>query len=342
MKIATRTILTLAMLLALSACKPDEESVATGSAPPAVDSSQAVGTTGTGSSVASSAEKSFNIESVPASNVALGEFPYITLPDGYSSRSFSAETKDFARFPFWVKGEQHWVEGKMYLATFGAESGKSMSEYEIRKNFDALVQQMGGQKISEEKIPGDVIKGWGDEITAGFNDGLGDVYNQPATTYLIRRDDGNIWVHLVVSGVGSYVIAKEKGFEATARLLPAAEMKQQLDVTGKVALQVNFATDSAEILPDSLPQIDQVMQLLKDDPALKLSVNGHTDNSGDAAHNQQLSDDRAKAVVAALAAKGIDGARLDAKGFGQQQPVADNATEEGKAKNRRVELVKVR
>lgn len=336
MKIATRTVLTLAFLMTLSACKPNGESPAS-----VADTPQASGEAGAEKDAAAPpAENGFDIDSVPESNVTLGEFPFITLPAGYSSRSFSTETKDFARFPFWVKGEPHWVEGKMYLATFGAESGKSMSAYEVKKSFDTLVQQMGGQKISEDRIPSDTVKGWGEEITAGFVDGLGDVYNQPATTYLVRRADGNIWIHLVVSGVGSYVIAKEKGFEATARLLPAAELKQQLDATGKVTLQVNFATDSTEILPDSLPQIDQVMQLLKDDPALKLSVNGHTDNSGNAAHNQQLSEGRAKAVVAALLAKGVDGARLAAKGFGQQQPVADNAQEEGRAKNRRVELVK--
>jgi outer membrane protein OmpA-like peptidoglycan-associated protein len=331
MKNAKRVALILAFLAALSACKPHDGSV------PVVDASAPSGTESDGSP---RAKNSFDIESIPVSNVALGEFPYIALPAGYSTNGFSTETKDFARFPFWVKGESHWVEGRMYLATFGTEAGKSVSEYEVKKNFDALVQKMGGQKISEEKIPDDAIKGWGEEITQGFNSGLGDVYNGPATTYLIRRDDGNIWIHLAISGSGNYVVAKEKGFESTAKLLPAAELKQQLDATGKVALQVNFATDKTEMLPDSLPQIDQVMQLLKDDPALKLSVNGHTDNSGDAAHNQQLSEGRANAVVAAIVAKGIDATRLGAKGFGQQQPVADNATEEGKAKNRRVELVK--
>lgn len=332
MKQATRAALALATIITLSACKPSDESAA-----PSADASASASTE---SGAAPSAKKSFDIDSVPISNVKLGEFPYITLPAGYSSSSYSTETKDFARFPFWVKGESHWVEGRMYLATFGTEAGKSVSEYEVKKNFDALVQKMGGQKISEEKIPDDAIKGWGEEITQGFNSGLGDVYNGPATTYLIRRDDGNIWIHLAISGSGNYVVAKEKGFESTAKLLPAAELKQQLDATGKVALQVNFATDKTEMLPDSLPQIDQVMQLLKDDPGLKLSVNGHTDNSGDAAHNQQLSEGRANAVVAAIVAKGIDAARLGAQGFGQQQPVADNATEEGKAKNRRVELVK--
>lgn len=333
MKNIAKATLMLASLLALAACKPQNEA--------ATPSGDEQATAAVAEDDTSAPKKqSFDINSVPVSTAALGAFPYVTLPEGYSSESFSSETKDFARFPFWVKGEPHWVEGQMYQATFGTVSGKDMSEYEVKKNFDALVKQMGGQKISEEKIPDDVVNGWGDEITQGFNAGLGDVYNEPASTYLIRRNDGNIWIHLAVSGTGSYVVAKEKAFESTAKLLPASELKQQLDSAGKVALQVNFASDKTDILPDSLPQIEQVVKLLKDDPALRLSINGHTDNTGDAAHNQKLSEGRAAAVVAAIVGRGVDAARLSAKGFGQDQPVADNATEEGKAKNRRVELVK--
>jgi OmpA-OmpF porin, OOP family len=215
MRITPWAAMTVASFLALSACKQrDESATRTADAPESADAEMRTAPSGT---------KAFDIESVPVSNITLGEFPYITLPAGYSSRGYSTETKDFARFPFWVKGEALWVEGKMHLATFGAESGKSMSEYEVKKSFDMLVQQMGGQKISEEKIPGDSIKSWGEEITTGFVDGLGDVYNQPATTYLIRRDDGNIWIHLAVSGVGSYVIAKEKDLEPTGMPPPAAK-----------------------------------------------------------------------------------------------------------------------
>ena len=161
-------------------------------------------------------------------------------------------------------------------------------------------------------------------------------------TWLVRKPNRNIWLHFVGdTAAGAMMVIESAPFEATSTLLPASELKQQLDATGKVALQVNFATDKAEILPDSLPQIDQVVALLKDDPALRLSVNGHTDNTGDATHNQQLSEARAAAVLAALEAGGIDGSRLQAKGFGQTEPVADNATEDGKARNRRVELVQL-
>jgi outer membrane protein OmpA-like peptidoglycan-associated protein len=83
-----------------------------------------------------------------------------------------------------------------------------------------------------------------------------------------------------------------------------------------------------------------IATLLKSNPTLKLGVEGHTDNVGDAASNKKLSEARAKSVTAAIVASGVDAARLSAAGFGQEKPVADNRTEEGRAKNRRVELVK--
>ena len=126
----------------------------------------------------------------------------------------------------------------------------------------------------------------------------------------------------------------------TAGLLPASALKQQLDADGRVAIQVNFAVDKAEILPESRPQIEQVLALLRDDPALSLSVEGHTDATGDADHNQRLSQARAQSVMAALVEQGIEAERLQAAGFGQSRPMADNDTEEGRARNRRVELVR--
>jgi len=80
--------------------------------------------------------------------------------------------------------------------------------------------------------------------------------------------------------------------------------------------------------------------MLQQNPDVKISVEGHTDNQGNAAANQALSEKRAQAVVVWLTTHGIPAASLTAKGFGQAQPVADNATEDGRAKNRRVELAK--
>src|SRR5690606_5942579 len=160
-------------------------------------------------------------------------------------------------------------------------------------------------------------------------------------SFVIRRSDRVIWVHLCArNNEGGLAIAETTPLDITASLLPADEMKRQLDESGKVSLQVNFAVDKADILPDSQPQIDQVVALLRQDPALELSVNGHTDDTGDADHNLALSRDRARAVVDAIVGQGIDSGRLVSEGFGQTQPIADNATEAGRASNRRVELRK--
>ncbi|WBA40681.1 OmpA family protein [Hymenobacter canadensis] len=85
----------------------------------------------------------------------------------------------------------------------------------------------------------------------------------------------------------------------------------------------------------------EVLALLRQNPALRLAVQGYTDNAGTPAYNQQLSEARAGTVVAELAKAGIAASRLQATGLGQSQPLADNATETGKARNRRVELVKL-
>lgn len=108
-----------------------------------------------------------------------------------------------------------------------------------------------------------------------------------------------------------------------------------------MALYVNFDTDKATIRPESAPTVAEVLTLLQQNPTLRLAVQGHTDNAGTSQHNQQLSEARAAAVVASLSQAGIAATRLQAAGFGQTKPLADNSTEEGKAKNRRVELVKL-
>jgi outer membrane protein OmpA-like peptidoglycan-associated protein len=124
-------------------------------------------------------------------------------------------------------------------------------------------------------------------------------------------------------------------------VLPAAELPSALRTAGHVALYLNFDSDSHAIRPDSLPAVDQVVKLMQDEPALKLRVEGHTDATGDAARNRSLSLARAESVVRAISAHQIAAARLSAVGKGPDQPLADNATEQGKARNRRVELVRV-
>ncbi len=102
-----------------------------------------------------------------------------------------------------------------------------------------------------------------------------------------------------------------------------------------------FDVDKATLQPESMGSLNQIFSLLKKDPSLKFEIDGHTDNSGNAAHNLALSQQRADAVKAQLTSMGLDASRLTTKGFGDTKPISDNNTSEGKANNRRVEFVKM-
>ncbi|WP_153798494.1 OmpA family protein [Foetidibacter luteolus] len=113
-----------------------------------------------------------------------------------------------------------------------------------------------------------------------------------------------------------------------------------ISVNSSVTLKnIHFKTNSYQLEPVSLIELDKLVLLLKDNPTITAQVNGHTDNTGADASNLKLSESRSKAVVDYLTSKGIAANRLKWKGFGASKPVADNNTEEGKAKNRRTEFV---
>lgn len=102
--------------------------------------------------------------------------------------------------------------------------------------------------------------------------------------------------------------------------------------------RLNFATGSANLLEESNAQIANIAAILKAWPAVTLKFGGYTDNTGDAAKNKALSQARAEAVTAAVAAQGVAAERVAGEGYGEQFPVSENATEEGRAKNRRVDV----
>jgi outer membrane protein OmpA-like peptidoglycan-associated protein len=103
---------------------------------------------------------------------------------------------------------------------------------------------------------------------------------------------------------------------------------------------VNFATNSDVLTPDSSETLDKVAASLKDWPDVKVEIGGHTDSRASTAYNHNLSHKRAVAVKNYLVSKGVDASRLEVKGYGESKPIADNKTEAGMAKNRRVELTK--
>ena len=160
------------------------------------------------------------------------------------------------------------------------------------------------------------------------------------TAMRIDRKGQRIFVGLELFNDGRTMTLTVLEQESMEQEVTADLMWQNLSKDGFMALYINFDTNKAVIKSDSMPIVDQVAELMKGKQGLKLSIEGHTDAQGTAAANKTLSLNRAKAVVKALTERGIAASRLSAAGWGQERPVADNRSEDGRAKNRRVEIVK--
>jgi len=215
------------------------------------------------------------------------------------------------------------VEGKKYWIQYNIKSAfwdKPSSPLQIIRNHENAVKKIGGKTY------------------ANLFHGGGDLYMQ----YI--KDRSEIWAHVYVSGMGSgYMITLiEKGEMAQEVVVDAKSMAADISTSGKVAIYgIYFDFNKADVKPESEPTLKEITKLLQQDAKLKLYVVGHTDNIGGLNYNMKLSQQRADAVVKELVSKyKVDGSRLKALGVGPAAPVTSNDTEEGKAKNRRVELVK--
>ncbi|NGY05236.1 OmpA family protein [Solimonas terrae] len=229
------------------------------------------------------------------------------------------EKRNFDKLEFDVKNsdEQDTVEvqGARYSVNYSPRDGvQANSDLDIQENYRTALKALGAQLL--------------------FTD-------ERNTDARLEHDGQTIWVRIYSQETEIDIgVIEEKAFQATIQTPQASALKTALDKDGHVALYINFDFDKATLRPDAAPVIAQVVALLKDAPTLKLSIEGHTDNVGSHDYNLKLSQDRAASVVAALVKAGIAADRLSSAGHGPDQPIADNKTGEGRARNRRVELVK--
>jgi outer membrane protein OmpA-like peptidoglycan-associated protein len=232
---------------------------------------------------------------------------------GYTISSY--EQSEFDSYGFLIKGERTTVEGRKTVIRYKlGRDASSPGELAILRNYENAATQAGGTVIYR-----------------------GDNHR----VLKLGTGGSEAWVEVRVSvgeGRRYSLTIVERG--VMAQVISADAMWTALQRDGFVALDIHFETAKAEIKPDSRPQVEQIAALMKANPAVRLGVEGHTDDVGDAQSNQALSEARAKAVVLALVGLGVSAGRMEPAGFGESRPVADNRTEEGRARNRRVELVK--
>lgn len=162
------------------------------------------------------------------------------------------------------------------------------------------------------------------------------------TFTLKRKDGGTTWAFLS-AGNGSYNldIIDEVAFKKQLTF-GADEMKSALDKEGRVAIYgIHFDIDRAALKLGAEKVLIEIVKLMKNNPDLKIEIQGHTDNTGSADHNLGLSTRRSETVQKFLIIYGIEAYRMVPKGYGEEKPVASNDTEEGRAMNRRVELINI-
>ncbi len=261
---------------------------------------------------------------------AVKRFPGASIYSGYEEKEF--EGADFAV----SAGKCERVEGKYFTALYLYPPRSSCTQ--VLRNYENALRAARATIHTGTALP-EACNPW-DINGASVQRWLTAVGTGPK--------GGKTWI---------FIGCAEGGFDSPAgpiQVVDVAPMEQKVEIdadamagelekSGHLALYgIRFATGKAEVTPDSAKVLAEIGSLLAARPAWRLRIEGHTDDVGKAKANQELSARRAQAVKAWLVSKhGVAPARLEAQGFGDSKPVAGNEGEEGRARNRRVELVKL-
>lgn len=227
------------------------------------------------------------------------------------------EEKQFDAHDFLVsRGKEERVEGHFlkYLYRFDESRGAAPSTLQVIRNYQNAVKRIGGKVLYES-----------DELT----------------TLQISKDGKETWVSVEPYGAQLTLVIVERQAMQQEVVANAAALQGGLAQVGHVEVPgIFFDFNQSDVKPESQPALEEVAKLLKANPTLRVWVVGHTDNVGAPESNLTLSNARAAAVIRALTQQmGIGPNRLVPHGAGPFAPVASNKTDEGRARNRRVELV---
>ncbi len=238
------------------------------------------------------------------------------LPDYWIE---SCTLKQFDAYDFGAgRAKPKHVEGQFWNIRYQPPAGLSPkpSTLQVLRNVENAVKKVGGTVVGAD---------------------------QSKEIFHVAKDGKELWIEAWADYTGKYILTIVQPAAMEQQLVANADaFAEGLKATGHIAVDgILFETGKADLKPESAAPIAEVAKLLKADGSLKVFVVGHTDNVGGLESNVKLSQDRAQSVVQALVkTHGIAPARLKAFGAGPYAPVASNDAEEGRAKNRRVELVK--
>ncbi len=294
-------------------------------------------------------QANLDLTTLPESNADLGESPYYTLPawlDGSSTYGSDKKT-DYGKIELYTGKDFYTVEGPVNTKNFEMRdpndpSNREWNEYKYVRSFSKHFESLGAKKIWEGKIPKEAIENLNKKNNRDdYFYNFGTSQQENIIVYGLKKTGKNIFFIIGSdSAFGSITVVENGELKQDIGIIKSDQIQKDLTEKGKSILHINFDTDKASLKTDGKDAVAEIAKVLKNDKTIKLEINGYTDNSGNDTHNQQLSKDRATTVLNTLVTSGIDKSRLTSNGFGSKNPLTANTTEEGKSKNRRVELVK--
>jgi len=244
------------------------------------------------------------------------DHPLLTRMPGFYISGYEYKEFDQADFKN-DKGADIKVEGHIYDIFYEIKEGKKApGKLQVLRNYENAIKKIGGTRA----------------------------YESGKEAWLKVEKGGKItWIYVDARTGGEYELKIVEKKEMVQEVVADAKiLVQDISSTGHASVYgIHFDFNKATVKPESEPTLKEISKLLKQNPKLNLYLVGHTDNVGEFNYNMQLSRARAKAVVKALVTKyGVAQSRLDPYGVGPLAPVSSNETEDGRALNRRVELVK--
>ncbi len=250
------------------------------------------------------------------------DYPLFSRMPGYVIHGCEEKEFDAEDFIDPATKKEVTIEGRKFYTYYALKDeykGK-YSVLQVSRNYTNAITRIGGSFwVKDPKYPEEV-------------------------SMKLVKDGKEIWakVEIVNDANDLYLTVIEKEAMTQEIVADASYMSEGIKTSGHVAIYgIYFDFNKAEVKPESEPALKEITKLLQQDPNLKLYVVGHTDNVGAIDYNMKLSQQRAEAVVKELVTKyNVAPGRLAAYGVGPLSPVISNDTEEGQAKNRRVELVK--
>lgn len=253
------------------------------------------------------------------------DYPGITRMPGYYLYGYDESQFDSASFTVAKAGKetQEQVEGKLYKFHYCIKDNvPATSALQVIRNYENAARAAGGQVLRD----------------ASFDSGV-----RREATIRMAKDGAEVWLAIEARSDAHWITIIEKQGMQQEVTIDAAALNRDLVASGRVAVYgIYFDTGKSEVKPESEPALVEIAKLLSQNPGLRVFIVGHTDMVGDATTNVKLSQARAQAVVSALVTKhGVANSRLIAFGNGPYAPVGSNKSEDGRAKNRRVELVEI-